>query len=114
MAISIDIQDVEADTNLMRFCFIYSKWLQFLHELKWRYFYLVEAFCKVKVKHLSKVGTVNANHILYVLDEALFQQNSDAIYVTSWHDLIRIRFAMKFLEGDHYVCENFVLLITLL
>ena len=50
---------------------IHGKWQQTQHELIRRYFYLVKAFCKVQVEHLSKEWTVNADHILYVLSAIL-------------------------------------------
>jgi hypothetical protein len=79
--------------------FIHSKWQQTRHELKRRYFYLVKAFCKVQVEHLSKEWTVNADHIPYVLSEALFQQDSNAINVTAWYNLALIRFSVELLEA---------------
>jgi hypothetical protein len=79
--------------------FIHGKWQQTQHELIRRYFYLVKTFCKVQVEHLSKEWTVNADHILYVLSEALFQQDSNAIRVTAWQILAQIRFSVELLEA---------------
>lgn len=99
MAISVDVQDVEADKILRLLRFIIYKWQQTRKELLRRYFYLVKAFRKVQVQHLSKVRAVNADHVFYVLSEVLLQQDSNAVNITAWHNLAQISFAMKFLKG---------------
>jgi hypothetical protein len=87
LAISINVQDVEANKILRLFRFIHYKWQQTGKEFIRRYFYLVKAFRKVQIHHLSKVRAVNADHVFYVLSEVLLQQDSNAVNITAWHNL---------------------------
>lgn len=72
LPIIINIIDSKTYFAHLLFILIFSKVFEPIHKLDRCYFSLMEAFTEVQVQHLAEEGTVDTDHVLYVLNEILF------------------------------------------